>query len=114
MTTEADILQAIRHKCLDCSNFQPGEVRECPVTRCGLWPYRFGRDPAPAVARGCAKPSLPRGGSSDDGTDPTSGTGRRRGIGEPLLGRTDSAEEAAVFGEGTGEGHGHQPTLVEA
>jgi hypothetical protein len=55
VTTKADILHTIRHKCLDYSCFQPGEVRECPVTTCALWPYRFGRDPDPNRTRGFAK-----------------------------------------------------------
>ena len=58
MTTKAAILQAIRRKCLDCSCFQPSEVRECPVTRCELWPYRFGHDPDPSRTRGFAKPAV--------------------------------------------------------
>ena len=56
MTTKAAILSAIRQKCLDCSCQQPGEVRECPVTECDLWPFRFGRDPDPSPRRGFAKP----------------------------------------------------------
>jgi hypothetical protein len=55
MTTKTAILQAIRHKCLDCFVYQPAEVRECPVTKCGLWPYRFGMDPDPSRTRGFAK-----------------------------------------------------------
>ena len=35
--------KAIRAKCLDCSCYQPKEVRLCPVVDCALWPYRFGR-----------------------------------------------------------------------
>ena len=58
MTTKTAILQAIRHKCLDCSVYQPAEVRECPVTRCALWPFRFGTDPEPSRSRGFAKPSV--------------------------------------------------------
>ena len=58
MTTKADILQAIRQKCLDCSYFQPSEVRECPVTTCDLWPFRLGRDPAPSHTRGFARTSV--------------------------------------------------------
>ena len=58
MTTKADILQAIRRKCLDCSCFQPSEVRECPVSTCDLWPYRLGRDPDPSRSRGFAKSSV--------------------------------------------------------
>jgi hypothetical protein len=57
MTTKADILRAIRQKCLDCSCHQPSEVRDCPITACDLWPYRFGRDPEPSRTRGFAKPS---------------------------------------------------------
>jgi hypothetical protein len=64
MTTKAAILQTIRHKCLDCSCHQPGEVRECPVTTCDLWPYRFGRDPEPSRTRGFAKPDGYTGDSS--------------------------------------------------
>ena len=55
MTTKTAILQAIRHKCLDCSGYQPAEVRECPVSTCGLWPFRFGMDPDPSRTRGFAK-----------------------------------------------------------
>lgn len=35
-------LEQIRKKCLDCSGFQTGEVRFCPVTECALWYLRFG------------------------------------------------------------------------
>ena len=38
-------LQALRAHCLDCSCFDPGEVRQCTVTRCPSWPFRFGRNP---------------------------------------------------------------------
>ena len=38
-------LKAIRRKCLDCSNFQPSEVRECEITDCPLFNYRFGTNP---------------------------------------------------------------------
>ena len=55
MTTKAAILQAIRQKCLDCSCDQPSEVRECPVTSCDLWDFRFGHDPSPSTTRGFAK-----------------------------------------------------------
>jgi len=55
MTTKTAVLQAIRHKCLDCSCYQPIEVRECPVTRWGLWAFRFGTDPNPSATRGFAK-----------------------------------------------------------
>lgn len=42
-------LKAVRHKCLDCCNEQPLEVRHCPVKGCALWPYRSGRNPAPEI-----------------------------------------------------------------
>jgi hypothetical protein len=38
-------MKAIRAKCLDCSCYQPREVRLCPVISCALWPYRMGRRP---------------------------------------------------------------------
>lgn len=38
-------LQALRAHCLDCSGFDPGEVRQCTVTRCPSWPFRFGHNP---------------------------------------------------------------------
>jgi hypothetical protein len=60
MTTKAEILQAIRRNCLDCSGHRPSAVRECELDRCPLWPYRLGNDPAPGKARGCAKAVLPR------------------------------------------------------
>ena len=55
MTTKTAILQAIRLKCLDCCVYQPVEVRECTVSTCGLWPFRFGVDPKPSSTRGFAK-----------------------------------------------------------
>jgi hypothetical protein len=38
-------LQAIRAKCLDCSCYQPSEVRLCEALKCPLWPFRAGRYP---------------------------------------------------------------------
>jgi len=58
MTTKARVLQAIRDKCLDCSCYQPTEVRLCPVSACALYSYRFGTDPSPSTARGFAKPRV--------------------------------------------------------
>lgn len=47
MTTASSTpLKAIRAKCLWCSDDQPKEVRECPITSCPLFEYRFGRNPA--------------------------------------------------------------------
>jgi len=37
--------QAIRYKCLDCSNYQYSEVENCPILHCPLYPFRFGKDP---------------------------------------------------------------------
>jgi hypothetical protein len=67
MTTKTAVLQAIRHKCLDCSVYQQAEVRGCPVTRCALWPFRFGTDPEPSRTRGFAKPSVYTGDFSARG-----------------------------------------------
>lgn len=38
-------MSAIRAKCMECSNFQHSEIRQCPVVDCALWPYRFGKKP---------------------------------------------------------------------
>jgi len=38
-------LKAIREKCLECSNYQPLEVRLCTHTECALYPYRSGKNP---------------------------------------------------------------------
>jgi hypothetical protein len=38
-------VKAIRAKCLDCSGNQPGEVRECHIQGCSLWPFRNGHRP---------------------------------------------------------------------
>lgn len=38
-------MKEIRQKCLECSNFQPKEVRLCPVEKCALYEYRHGHRP---------------------------------------------------------------------
>jgi len=38
-------IKAIRKKCLDCCCDQLKEIRECPVIKCPLYAYRFGRRP---------------------------------------------------------------------
>lgn len=38
-------VKAIRAHCLECSNQQPSEVRDCHLTACPLWPYRMGKNP---------------------------------------------------------------------
>jgi hypothetical protein len=45
MTGHTSPLAAIRAKCIDCSGGQPSEVRLCPVVRCALHPFRFGKRP---------------------------------------------------------------------
>lgn len=39
-------LRAIRLKCLECSNEQPSQVRNCSITDCALFSYRFGKNPS--------------------------------------------------------------------
>lgn len=48
MTTKAELLRAVKAKCLDCCCYQPSEVRQCTSQRCDLWLYRLGRDPNPS------------------------------------------------------------------
>jgi hypothetical protein len=38
-------IKAIRAKCIDCTNGQNLEIRECPITECPLWEYRMGHRP---------------------------------------------------------------------
>lgn len=38
-------LKAIREKCLDCMCGAATEVRQCPITDCSLYPFRFGKKP---------------------------------------------------------------------
>ena len=38
-------IKAIRRKCLDCCNGQPGEVKKCTVVSCELFPLRMGGKP---------------------------------------------------------------------
>tara|TARA_B100001248_G_scaffold218287_1_gene173674 strand:- start:158 stop:355 length:198 start_codon:yes stop_codon:yes gene_type:complete len=42
-------LKAIRKKCLDCSYYQPKEVRECTCIDCPIYPYRLGRRPSESI-----------------------------------------------------------------
>lgn len=37
-------LKAIRAYCLECSNKQPSEVRNCLIPECALYLYRFGKN----------------------------------------------------------------------
>ena len=36
-------LQAIRQKCLECSNWSSTEVSKCNVKDCAIYPYRSGK-----------------------------------------------------------------------
>ena len=38
-------IKAIRAKCIDCTNGQNVEIRECPIKECPLWEYRMGHRP---------------------------------------------------------------------
>lgn len=38
-------IKAIRAKCLDCSCWQPSEVRNCTAVDCPLHPFRLGKNP---------------------------------------------------------------------
>ena len=38
-------VKAIRAKCLDCSAWQPSEVRNCIIPDCPIYPYRLGKNP---------------------------------------------------------------------
>ena len=76
-------LRAIRLKCLDCSAGQPSEVRECPVTDCPLYPFRFGRNPNRKGIGGRREVSDPRESAgapkSARESGKTSGDGQQRG-----------------------------------
>ena len=38
-------VKAIRAYCMECSCGQTSEVKECPVVKCPLYPFRFGKNP---------------------------------------------------------------------
>jgi len=38
-------LKAIRAKCMDCSVYQPKEIRNCQISDCSLFPFRLGKNP---------------------------------------------------------------------
>ena len=38
-------LKAMRMKCLECCCGSPAQVRDCHISDCALWPYRFGVRP---------------------------------------------------------------------
>ena len=48
MTTKAELLAAVRAKCVDCAAGSFREVELCGSGNCALRPFRFGTDPTPA------------------------------------------------------------------
>jgi len=44
-TSELNPLKAIRKNCLACSGGSAVEVKECTITTCPLYPFRFGKNP---------------------------------------------------------------------
>ena len=42
-------IKAIRKKCLDCTCYQPKEIKQCRIIDCPIYPYRFGRRPDKAT-----------------------------------------------------------------
>ena len=38
-------IRAIRLKCLDCTCGSQKEVEACPIEKCPLWRFRFGKNP---------------------------------------------------------------------
>jgi len=43
-------LKAIRAHCIECSGGEKKEVKECPMERCPLYPYRMGKRPQKDVS----------------------------------------------------------------
>lgn len=41
--------RAIRKYCLNCGEGTTNDVRDCNITRCELFPYRFGCKPKSAI-----------------------------------------------------------------
>lgn len=48
-------LKAIRKRCLDCSAYNPREVRLCPCVECPLYSYRMGVRPSTYEKRRASK-----------------------------------------------------------
>jgi len=42
-------IKSIRKKCLECCCGSYKEVRSCPVIKCAIYPYRFGKRPTNAI-----------------------------------------------------------------
>lgn len=46
MTNEiTNPVKAIRAYCIECSNGSTAEIKDCPVYKCPLYPFRFGKNP---------------------------------------------------------------------
>ena len=49
MTTKAKLLKTIRENCVDCVCGQISVIEDCGGEKtCKLYPFRFGKDPAPS------------------------------------------------------------------
>ena len=46
---KVSMAKAVREYCLQCGGGQPVEVRDCRVTDCPLFAYRFGRNPKASI-----------------------------------------------------------------
>jgi hypothetical protein len=60
MTERLTPMEAIKKKCKDdCCAGQENEWKNCPITTCALFPYRFGHNPARAgVGRSGGNPNI--------------------------------------------------------
>lgn len=45
VSENTNVLRAIKLKCLDCSSYNTNEIKECPVSKCPLYPFRLGKNP---------------------------------------------------------------------
>lgn len=45
VSENTNVLRAIKLKCLDCSTYNINEIKECPVNKCPLFPFRNGNNP---------------------------------------------------------------------
>ncbi|MGB3907463.1 MAG: hypothetical protein WBL02_03405 [Methanomethylovorans sp.] len=70
MSTKADLLKAIRNKCVsDCCCGSVKEISACTITDCALFKFRFGKDPTPSRRGFALKSSRSDGGFSQDNTE---------------------------------------------
>ena len=45
VSENTNVLRAIKLKCIDCSTYNINEIKECPVNKCPLYPFRLGKNP---------------------------------------------------------------------